>query len=120
MVTKGSNMEETGWWVSRFRLLVPDHTPDPYYGQQIFISEAQEPHRVLVSTAKIEGNGWTHKLNFWAYSQNVGDCVMISVGEAKSPQRCKFELGRKIGNAPEDVGWASWHLQNISERSPIK
>ena len=104
MVNKGINLEAHGW-VSRFRLMVFDHCPDPTSGQQIFVGEARNPHRILVSTNKVDSHGWTPKLQFWAYSRDIGDCIMIAVGEARSPHRSKFEIGRKISNAPEDDGW---------------
>ena len=104
MVNKGINLEAHGW-VSRFRLMVFDHCPDPTSGQQIFVGEARNPHRILVSTNKVDSHGWTPKLQFWAYSRDIGDCIMIPVGEAQSPHRSKFEIGRKISNAPEDDGW---------------
>jgi len=104
MVSKGTNMQPDGW-VSRFRLMVFDHCPDPTYGLQIFVGEARDPHRIFVNTKKVDSNGWTHRLDFWAYSQDIGDCVKITVGQALEPHRSKFEIGRKISNAPEDDGW---------------
>ena len=105
MVGNGTNLQEVGW-VSRFRLVVFDRSPHPVYGQQIFVSEASSPHRVWVSKDKSEREeGWTPRLDFWAFSHNVGDCVMISVGQATGPLRSKLEIGRRIGNAPEDAGW---------------
>ena len=105
MVSNGDNMQREGW-VSRFRLVVFDHSPHPVYGLQIFVGEAQNPHRIWVSKGKPPDPTWTPKLNFWAFSQDVGDCVMIAVAGTKSPcYMCKFEIGRRIGNAPEDEGW---------------
>ena len=105
MVSNGNDMQPNGW-VSRFRLVVFDRSPHPVYGQQIFVGEAQHPHRIWVSKDKPADSSWTQKINFWVYSQDVGDCVMIAVGRNTDPcWRCKFEIGRRIGNAPEDEGW---------------
>jgi hypothetical protein len=107
MVSNGIDLQQHGW-VSRFRLAVFDRSPHPVYGQQIFVSESKSPaqHMIWVSKDNSERDGWTPKLDFWAYSHDVGDCVMIAVGQAADPcYRHKFEIGRRIGNAPEDVGW---------------
>ncbi|RPB27804.1 hypothetical protein L211DRAFT_833783 [Terfezia boudieri ATCC MYA-4762] len=105
MVNNGIDLEQRGW-ISRFRLAVFDRSPHPVYGQQIFVSEGTSPHRIWVSKDNSERDGWTPKLDFWAYSHDVGNCVMIAVGQATKPCcRCKFEIGRRIGNAPEDKDW---------------
>jgi len=110
MVSAGDNMQQRGW-VSRFRLAVFDRSPHPVYGRQLFVGEARDPHRIWVSKDKPADSSWTPKINFWAFSQDVGDCVMISVAcSASPPSRCKFEIGRRIGNAPEDKDWKE-HLE---------
>lgn len=108
MVHTGNNNEGTGW-LSRFRVVVFDRSPCPVYGQHIFVSQASCPQRACVSLDGYRykpGTDWAPKLDFWVYSHDVGDCVMIAVGEQTTPcYRCKLEIGRRIGNAPEDVGW---------------
>lgn len=107
MVHTGNNPEKAGW-LSRFRIVVFDRSPHPVYGRHIFVSESgiAGPHRASVSLDGKCDKDWTTKLDFWVYSQDVGDCVMIAVGEQKTGSyRCKLEIGRRIGNAPEDAGW---------------
>lgn len=56
---------------------------------------------------RVDVNGWTNRINFYAWERRQAGTVMVAVGEAYSPHRCKFVIGRHIGDfRGEDNGWA--------------
>lgn len=109
MATWCNTLEDVGW-VNRFRLQV--FNQDPSLSPSIIrvhVGEAWNPHRITVSFTEEDARsrGWSPKLSFYAFKEPPaeGSYVMIAVGEARGPYRCKFELGRHIGTKPGDEGW---------------
>ena len=124
MATWSTNKSEDSGWTNRFRLQV--FTQDPKLSApraiQIFVGEASDPHRICISLKQADTctHGWTAKLNFFAFGAGDYDMenyVMIAVGDARTPHRFKFEIGRHIGTCVEDEGWTEKFVFYLPFRS---
>ena len=65
---------------------------------RIAMGEAMKPHRIMINHSDISQedwdtgrsmayNGWTHKMEFWAYPKRHPRTIRIAVGEAMKPHR---------------------------------
>jgi len=103
------SLEKCGW-VNRFWLQVFNQEPSLSSSiVRVHVGEAWDPHRIPVTLTEEDArsNGWNPRLNFYAFKEPPaeGSYVMVAVGVARDPYRCKLEVGRHIGTKPGDEGW---------------
>ena len=85
---------------------------------RIAVGEAQGPHRMMFNHAsldqskwntgqKMDVQGWTHKMEFWAYPTKQPGTMRIAVGQANNPHR----MAMNISIMGEQAAW-NCHWKN--------
>lgn len=109
-------------WTPKFLIRISVHPPAPNTEDSIrvFVGTAETPsYRMLVKTKRVDRNGWTHYLDFWAWKNPGPDRVLISVHERSTPMwRSRLEINRVIGDDPVlDVDWRTAFVFYVPRRS---